>query len=164
MSQLEKPQGLCRTPAAENGSCFDPALNQNSTITSQRLPPQRQLSSPSPPHTGTLTTVLLVTNSAPTKVTMAHLVLWNLGLVIRFPPSSSILFPRALVTHSRLHGKEKGTRCAVVQYFSGGLPLADSYGVLGSSSEIIGRTLMLETSSVERVAGMVAISVSEACS
>lgn len=31
-----------------------------------------------------------------------HLVLWDLRLVIRFPPGSTILFPSALVTHSNI--------------------------------------------------------------
>ncbi|KAJ3766183.1 hypothetical protein FB446DRAFT_794344 [Lentinula raphanica] len=50
-----------------------------------------------------------------------HLVLWDLGLVIRFPPGSSILFPSALITHSTLPIQENETRYAFIQYSSGGL-------------------------------------------
>ncbi|KAJ3750351.1 hypothetical protein DFH05DRAFT_1518501 [Lentinula detonsa] len=31
-----------------------------------------------------------------------HLLLWDLGLIIRFPPGSTILFPSALITHSNV--------------------------------------------------------------
>ncbi|KAJ3963393.1 hypothetical protein EV361DRAFT_770502, partial [Lentinula raphanica] len=31
-----------------------------------------------------------------------HLVLWDLGFVVRFPPGSTILFPSALITHSTI--------------------------------------------------------------
>ncbi|KAJ3968521.1 hypothetical protein EV361DRAFT_829887 [Lentinula raphanica] len=50
-----------------------------------------------------------------------HLVLWDMGLVIRFPPGSSILFPSALITHSTLPIQEHETRYAFIQYSSGGL-------------------------------------------
>ncbi|KAJ3762781.1 hypothetical protein F5878DRAFT_550136, partial [Lentinula raphanica] len=50
-----------------------------------------------------------------------HLVLWDMGLVIRFPPGSSILFPSALITHSTLPIQETETRYAFIQYSSGGL-------------------------------------------
>ncbi|KAF5361324.1 hypothetical protein D9757_015172 [Collybiopsis confluens] len=50
-----------------------------------------------------------------------HLVLWDLKLVIRFPPGSSILFPSALITHSTLPVQPEETRYAFIQYSSGGL-------------------------------------------
>ncbi|KAJ3722344.1 hypothetical protein C8R42DRAFT_546030, partial [Lentinula raphanica] len=50
-----------------------------------------------------------------------HLVLWDMGLIIRFPPGSSILFPSALITHSTLPIQEDETRYAFIQYSSGGL-------------------------------------------
>ncbi|KAJ3903519.1 hypothetical protein F5879DRAFT_803469, partial [Lentinula edodes] len=50
-----------------------------------------------------------------------HLVLWDLGLVIRFPPGSTILFPSALITHSTIPIQADETRYAMVQYSSGGL-------------------------------------------
>ncbi|KAJ3886728.1 hypothetical protein GG344DRAFT_69418 [Lentinula edodes] len=39
-----------------------------------------------------------------------HLVLWDLGLVIRFPPGSTILFPSSLITHSTIPIQEGETR------------------------------------------------------
>ncbi|KAJ3913417.1 hypothetical protein F5877DRAFT_83825 [Lentinula edodes] len=50
-----------------------------------------------------------------------HLVLWDLGLVIRFPPGSSILFPSALITHSTIPIQPHETRYAMIQYSSGGI-------------------------------------------
>ncbi|KAH7871100.1 uncharacterized protein C8R40DRAFT_1055208 [Lentinula edodes] len=50
-----------------------------------------------------------------------HLVLWDIGLVIRFPPGSTILFPSALITHSTIPIQTHETRYAMVQYSSGGL-------------------------------------------
>ncbi|KAJ3833104.1 hypothetical protein EV361DRAFT_956292 [Lentinula raphanica] len=50
-----------------------------------------------------------------------QLVLWDMGLVVRFPPGSSILFPSALITHSTLPIQEHETRYAFLQYSSGGL-------------------------------------------
>ncbi|KAJ3727518.1 hypothetical protein C8R42DRAFT_573008, partial [Lentinula raphanica] len=50
-----------------------------------------------------------------------QLVLWDLGLVIRFPPGSTILFPSALITHSTLPIQAHETRYAILQYSSGGL-------------------------------------------
>ncbi|KAJ3805289.1 hypothetical protein F5876DRAFT_52100 [Lentinula aff. lateritia] len=50
-----------------------------------------------------------------------HLVLWDLGLIIRFPPGSTILFPSALITHSTLPIQAHESRYAMIQYSSGGL-------------------------------------------
>ncbi|KAJ3837447.1 hypothetical protein F5878DRAFT_539433, partial [Lentinula raphanica] len=50
-----------------------------------------------------------------------HLVLWDLGFVVRFPPGSTILFPSALITHSTIPIQEHETRYAMIQYSSGGL-------------------------------------------
>ncbi|KAJ3767031.1 hypothetical protein FB446DRAFT_623956, partial [Lentinula raphanica] len=50
-----------------------------------------------------------------------QLVLWDLGLVIRFPPGSTILFPSALITHSTLPIQAHESRYAILQYSSGGL-------------------------------------------
>ncbi|KAJ3712627.1 hypothetical protein C8R42DRAFT_699196 [Lentinula raphanica] len=50
-----------------------------------------------------------------------HLILWDLGLIIRFPPGSTILIPSALLTHSNLPIQEGEDRYSVVQYSSSGL-------------------------------------------
>ncbi|KAH7872081.1 uncharacterized protein C8R40DRAFT_1053391, partial [Lentinula edodes] len=50
-----------------------------------------------------------------------QLVLWDLKLVIRFPPGSSILFPSALITHSTIPIQPHETRYAMIQYSSGGI-------------------------------------------
>ncbi|KAJ3829000.1 hypothetical protein F5880DRAFT_1471503, partial [Lentinula raphanica] len=50
-----------------------------------------------------------------------HLVLWNMKLIIRFPPGASILFPSALVTHSNIPILPHEKRYSMVQYSAGGL-------------------------------------------
>ncbi|KAK7014486.1 hypothetical protein VNI00_019329 [Paramarasmius palmivorus] len=50
-----------------------------------------------------------------------HLVFWNLGIAIRFPPGCTILFPSALITHSNLSVQPGETRYSLVQYSAGGL-------------------------------------------
>ncbi|KAJ7790894.1 hypothetical protein B0H14DRAFT_2625553 [Mycena olivaceomarginata] len=45
-----------------------------------------------------------------------HLILWDLGLVIRFPPGSTILIPSALVRHSNVPIRAHEERCSFVQY------------------------------------------------
>jgi hypothetical protein len=50
-----------------------------------------------------------------------HLVLWDLGVFIQFPPGSHILFPSAIVYHSNAQIQEYETRHSFVQYCSGGL-------------------------------------------
>lgn len=50
-----------------------------------------------------------------------HLILWDLGLVIRFPPGSTILIPSALLTHSNLPIQPGETRYSIIQYSSAGL-------------------------------------------
>ncbi|KAE9388630.1 hypothetical protein BT96DRAFT_835990 [Gymnopus androsaceus JB14] len=50
-----------------------------------------------------------------------QLVLWDLRVVIRFPPGSTVLFPSALITHSTLSIQEHEERYAIIQYSSGGL-------------------------------------------
>ncbi|KAK7015179.1 hypothetical protein VNI00_019173 [Paramarasmius palmivorus] len=50
-----------------------------------------------------------------------HLVFWNVGLAIRFPPGCSVLFPSALVTHSNMPIQPGETRYSIVQYSPGGL-------------------------------------------
>ncbi|KAE9396934.1 hypothetical protein BT96DRAFT_824043, partial [Gymnopus androsaceus JB14] len=50
-----------------------------------------------------------------------HLVLWNLKLVIRFPPGATILFPSALITHSNIPVQDHEQRRSIVQYSAGGL-------------------------------------------
>ncbi|THU86731.1 hypothetical protein K435DRAFT_822065 [Dendrothele bispora CBS 962.96] len=50
-----------------------------------------------------------------------HLILWDLGLIIRFPPGSTILIPSALLTHSNVPIQENETRYSFVQYSAAGL-------------------------------------------
>lgn len=50
-----------------------------------------------------------------------HLVLWELGLVIRFPPGSTILIPSALVRHSNTALQDGETRYSFTQYSAGGI-------------------------------------------
>lgn len=50
-----------------------------------------------------------------------HLVLWNLRLVVRFPPGATLLFPSALITHSNIPIGAHETRHSIIQYSAGGL-------------------------------------------
>ena len=50
-----------------------------------------------------------------------HLVLWECGLVIRFPPGSTILIPSAIINHSNTTIAEHETRYSVTQYTAGAI-------------------------------------------
>ncbi|KAJ7041445.1 hypothetical protein C8F04DRAFT_1208408 [Mycena alexandri] len=50
-----------------------------------------------------------------------HLILWDLKLVIRFPPGSTILIPSAIIRHSNVPIAADEFRCSFVQYTAGGL-------------------------------------------
>lgn len=53
--------------------------------------------------------------------TGGHLVLWDLKLVIEFPPGSTILIPSAVLTHSNTAILPDETRYSFTQYSAGGL-------------------------------------------
>jgi hypothetical protein len=50
-----------------------------------------------------------------------HLILWDMKLVIEFPPGSTILIPSATLRHSNVRLQEGETRVSFTQYTSGGL-------------------------------------------
>lgn len=50
-----------------------------------------------------------------------HLILWDLRLVVRFPPGSTILIPSALIRHSNVRICEHERRASFTQYTAGGL-------------------------------------------
>ncbi|KAJ7785441.1 hypothetical protein B0H14DRAFT_2400606 [Mycena olivaceomarginata] len=50
-----------------------------------------------------------------------HLILWDLRLVIRFPPGATILLPSAAIHHSNIPIRDHEHRCSFVQYTAGGL-------------------------------------------
>jgi len=50
-----------------------------------------------------------------------HLILWDLGLVIDFPPGSTILIPSALVQHSNTVIQPGEKRYSLTHYAAGGL-------------------------------------------
>lgn len=50
-----------------------------------------------------------------------HLVLWDLRLVIEFPPGSTILIPSAVLCHSNIAIRAGETRYSFTQYTAGGL-------------------------------------------
>ncbi|KAJ7027110.1 hypothetical protein C8F04DRAFT_1238263 [Mycena alexandri] len=50
-----------------------------------------------------------------------HLILWDLKLVIRFPPGATILIPSAIVRHSNVPIRAHEKRFSFVQYTAGGL-------------------------------------------
>ncbi|KAJ7309166.1 hypothetical protein DFH08DRAFT_719429, partial [Mycena albidolilacea] len=50
-----------------------------------------------------------------------HLILWDLRLVIRFPPGSTILLPSAIIRHSNVPIQAHERRSSFVQYTAAGL-------------------------------------------
>ncbi|PBK65432.1 hypothetical protein ARMSODRAFT_891919, partial [Armillaria solidipes] len=50
-----------------------------------------------------------------------HFILWDLKLVIEFPPGSMILIPSAVLCHSNTAISRKETRYSFTQYMAGGL-------------------------------------------
>jgi hypothetical protein len=50
-----------------------------------------------------------------------HLALWHLGLVIRFPPGSTIIIPSATLLHSNIKILDGEERYSITQYTAGGL-------------------------------------------
>ncbi|KAF9006329.1 hypothetical protein BDZ89DRAFT_966005 [Hymenopellis radicata] len=50
-----------------------------------------------------------------------HLIFWDLGLVIRFPPGSTILLPSALLVHSNVALMDGEERISLVHFTAGGL-------------------------------------------
>lgn len=50
-----------------------------------------------------------------------HLILWDLGLVVEFPPGSTILLPSAVIAHSNVRISHDETRYSFAQYTAGGL-------------------------------------------
>jgi hypothetical protein len=57
-----------------------------------------------------------------------HLVLWELKLVIEFPPGTTILLPSATIGHSNTPIQEGETRFSLTQYCPGGLVRWVKYG------------------------------------
>lgn len=51
----------------------------------------------------------------------AHIILWELKLVIEFPPGSTILIPSAVIHHSNTTLRPHETRYSITQYSAGGL-------------------------------------------
>ncbi|OSD07796.1 hypothetical protein PYCCODRAFT_1441668 [Trametes coccinea BRFM310] len=50
-----------------------------------------------------------------------HLILWDLGLIIEFPPGATVLIPSALLCHSNTAVQPHETRYSMTQYSAGGL-------------------------------------------
>ncbi|KAJ7126581.1 hypothetical protein C8R43DRAFT_897790, partial [Mycena crocata] len=50
-----------------------------------------------------------------------HLILWDLNLVIRFPPGSTIMIPSALLRHSNIGIQQGERRYSFTQFTAGGL-------------------------------------------
>lgn len=50
-----------------------------------------------------------------------HLILWECGLVIEFPPGATVLIPSATITHSNVKVSNNERRYSFTQYTAGGL-------------------------------------------
>jgi hypothetical protein len=69
-----------------------------------------------------------------------HLVLWDLKLVIEFPPGSTILIPSASLRHSNVSIRDGETRYSFTQYTAGGLFRWVDHGFQSASAYSAGRT------------------------
>lgn len=61
--------------------------------------------------------------------TGGHLILWELKLIVEFPPGSLILLPSATITHSNVAVAEGETRVSFTQFAAGGLFRYVDYGL-----------------------------------
>lgn len=50
-----------------------------------------------------------------------HIILWELGLVIEFPPGSTVLLPSASISHSNTLIQRGESRASVTQFTAGGI-------------------------------------------
>jgi hypothetical protein len=50
-----------------------------------------------------------------------HIILWELKLIIRFPPGSTVLIPSAIITHGNLPIQHNEERSSFTQYAAGSL-------------------------------------------
>jgi hypothetical protein len=50
-----------------------------------------------------------------------HLILWDLGIIVEFPPGSTIFVPSAIVTHSNTPIQPGERRYSFTQYCAGGI-------------------------------------------
>ncbi|KAI0041837.1 hypothetical protein FA95DRAFT_1500892, partial [Auriscalpium vulgare] len=57
-----------------------------------------------------------------------HLILWELGLVVEFPPGCTILLPSALITHGNTPIRDGETRYSFTQWMAGALMRWHTYG------------------------------------
>ncbi|KZT00442.1 uncharacterized protein LAESUDRAFT_666199, partial [Laetiporus sulphureus 93-53] len=69
-----------------------------------------------------------------------HFVLWDMKLVIEFPPGATILIPSAIVQHSNVVIQSGETRYSVTQYAAGGLFRWVDQGFQSMSAYLIGLT------------------------
>lgn len=60
--------------------------------------------------------------------TGGHLVLWELGIAVEFPPGSTILLPSATISHSNTPVAAGEVRASFTQYAAGGLFRWVDYG------------------------------------
>lgn len=58
-----------------------------------------------------------------------HLILRQFGIVVEFPPGSTVLIPSACITHGNIPVREGETRWSFAQYASGGLFRYVEYGL-----------------------------------
>lgn len=66
--------------------------------------------------------------------TSGHLVLWDLGLIIEFPPLACIIIPSAIVAHSNTRLAEGERRYSFTQYSAAGLFRWEDCGYMSKTS------------------------------
>lgn len=63
-----------------------------------------------------------------------HLILWDLKLIIEFPPGATVLIPSAVFAHSNTAIQEGETRYLFTQYTSGGIFRWVEHGYRGEAA------------------------------
>jgi hypothetical protein len=80
-----------------------------------------------------------------------HLILWDLKLIIRFPPGSTILMPSAIIRHSNIPVQLHEKHFSFVQYTAGGLFRWIRNGYM-TDEDFLKNSTMVEKASREKAA------------
>lgn len=67
-----------------------------------------------------------------------HMILWELKVVIEFPPGSTILLPSAVISHSNTPIRKHERRCSFTQYTPGGLIRWAEHGFQSETNFVAG--------------------------
>ncbi|EDR02208.1 uncharacterized protein LACBIDRAFT_332549 [Laccaria bicolor S238N-H82] len=130
LSGLLKHPSFVRMAGHASGSTPTTPTTYRSSWTTTRPSPVTLKTASLPPVPSTLackpyaidiaTTPTYPLAGVPSRRLGSHLVLWDLGLVIEFPPGSTIFIPLALLDHSNASIQKEEQRYSFMQYTAGG--------------------------------------------